>query len=748
MKRSTLIQLFWVVLCVAGLAWLGAHTGLASSEPWAIPVVLLFFFFVYEFDVKLKGIGNLNLDHAIAFPAVVILHNPLVVGLLAGAAVVMSRVHRRGLRRIRLLTVWGALLVAAAISLGGLFYLRWGQGPPGRSLTAFLLLVAAMAATTALNWLGFLLGDPPLKRDGLKGRLWNPFLKNLLWVLLSSPFVALVVGASWEHRHFYALLGGLTLLVLIWAMRLYARLEDRNKALIGATGRQEFLQQLSLASAASLEDEAFLRRFMEGLRDFVNWERDLMLVHPPGASAGQLMVSSTAPPDDGDAARESLLAMLVDPALRHPALKREDEFVPILMAGATNQITLAMATTELAFAVMVVERGNGNGGFTEGDVSFLDLSLAQIARHVQDDILKKQLLATNRKLVRQTDYLSQILQISNLLKVHLDVHTILEKVAQGIRTGMGFGSVLISIYDQDARCFERTAQAGMDDRWDAIRAVKPPAKDILDLLQEKYRIGNCYFIGHGEATATPYDILPLKARSTVEPGGWDPMDTLIIPLRDKDERLLGIISLDEPKDGKMPMIETLRALEVLANQTVNALESARIHARTRRQAVMDGLTGLFNHGYFQESLALQAREHVESGQPYTVLMIDLDNFKEVNDTFGHLAGDEVLKAVANSLNACIRKEDIAARYGGEEFAVLLPRCAKDQADVIAERIRSTVAEIDVRVDSVENPIRVTLSVGLASFPSEGGDHQNILEKADHALYIAKRQGKNRVCQAR
>jgi diguanylate cyclase (GGDEF)-like protein len=226
------------------------------------------------------------------------------------------------------------------------------------------------------------------------------------------------------------------------------------------------------------------------------------------------------------------------------------------------------------------------------------------------------------------------------------------------------------------------------------------------------------------------------------------MDTLLIPLRDKDDRLLGIISVDEPKDGKMPTVETLRALEVLANQTVNALESARIHARTRRQAVMDGLTGLFNHGYFQESLALQAREHVESGQPYTLLMIDLDNFKEINDTFGHLAGDEVLKAVANTLNACIRKEDIAARYGGEEFAVLLPRCPKDQADVIAERIRSTVSEMDVKVESVEGSIHVTLSVGLASFPSEGGDHQRILEKADHALYIAKRQGKNRVCQAR
>jgi len=748
MKRTTLVQLIWIALCASGLVWLASRTGIASLNHWCVPVILLFFFFVYEYDIRLKGIGNLNLDHVIAFPAVVILQNPLAVGLLAGAGLIASRVYRKGLKGIQLLTLWGAVLVATAISLGCYFYLSLSPRPPGDALEPFLLLLLAMAVMTVLNWLGFLLGSPPVRRDGLGALLWKPFLNNMLWVVLSSPFVALVVGASWEQRYLYTLLGALTLFVLIWAMRLYARLEDRNKALIGATGRQEFLQQLSLAGAGSLEDEPFLRRLMEGLRDFVHWDRDLMLVHPPGGGSGPVLISSTGGADDKDAARDSLMAMLVDPALRKPALKRDGQFVPILMADAASQITVAMATTELAFAVLVVERANSNGEFSDGDASFLDLSLAQIARHVQDDILKKQLLATNRKLVRQTDYLSQILQISNLLKVHLDVHTILEKVAQGIRTGMGFGCVLISIYDQDGRCFERTAQAGMDERWEAIRAVKPPDKDILELLQEKYRMGNCYFISHKEARTTPYDILPLNQESRKGPDGWDPMDTLLIPLRDKDDRLLGIISVDEPKDGKMPTVETLRALEVLANQTVNALESARIHARTRRQAVMDGLTGLFNHGYFQESLALQAREHVESGQPYTLLMIDLDNFKEINDTFGHLAGDEVLKAVANTLNACIRKEDIAARYGGEEFAVLLPRCPKDQADVIAERIRSTVSEMDVKVESVEGSIHVTLSVGLASFPSEGGDHQRILEKADHALYIAKRQGKNRVCQAR
>ncbi len=228
---------------------------------------------------------------------------------------------------------------------------------------------------------------------------------------------------------------------------------------------------------------------------------------------------------------------------------------------------------------------------------------------------------------------------------------------------------------------------------------------------------------------------------------WDPMDMLLVPLVDKDERLLGIISVDEPMDGKVPSMETLRALEILANQTVHALESAQIHAHIKRQAVIDGLTGLHNHGYFQETLAIRARELAEGHQPYAVLMMDLDGFKAVNDTYGHLAGDAMLRSVADALAASIRKEDVAARYGGEEFAVFLPHRTADQARLVAERIRSAVDQIRAMVPGFARPIRVTLSVGLAAFPEHGSDHHEILEKADLALYQAKREGKNRVWQA-
>ena len=748
MRREPVWQVFWIVACGAILMGLGGREHLALDNIWPLPFLLAFFFIVYEFDVRVPGVGHLNLDHVVAFPAAALFHSPFLVGVLAASGLMASRVYRKGWRAFNLINTFSSLLVGASLALGALVFLR---GPaPGRlwELLDFLWLVVAMTVALAANWFGFItthLAD------------WNPrqitkaglsFAQNLRWLVLSSPFVALVVDVTRDRRYVYMVLGSLTLLVVIWSLRISSRLEEKNEALARASGRQEFLQQLTLTDAATLQSRAFLSSFLKGLSEFVAWDRSILMVFPPGGDAEEpLLLSLEGLPENLGTVRQRLQAMVDDPSLKKPHSSEGLKFTPLLMEEPGRQAVVSMATSELVFGILVVERAKAAEPFGEGDVQYLEMALGEVARYVQDDILKRQLMTTNRKLLKQTGYLSEILQISNLLRVHLDVQTILERVAKGIQSGMGFQTVLISLYRQDQHCFERIAQAGLDERWEAIQAQRPPEQDILELLEEKFRVGNCYFVGHADVRITPYDILPLNPKMPREPGDWDPMDMLVIPLRGKDDSLLGIISVDEPADGKVPSLETINALEILGNQTVNALESAQIHAQTRRQAVMDGLTHLYNHGYFQETLASMTREHAEAGLPYTVLMMDLDNFKDVNDTHGHLTGDEVLKAVAAVLDSHTRKEDIAARYGGEEFAVLLPRCGPAAALVIAERVRSAVEGVGVYPPRGGKTVGVTLSIGLASYPEDGKDHHEILERADHALYLAKRAGKNRVCLA-
>ncbi len=736
----------FIALAALALVVLCWTLGLEGQALWTIPIVAFFFFLAFHWDVKLRPNISMSANQVIALPAVVLLQSPALTGLLSGIGVLASRTLRKGVKGLRPVNLFDGLSIAVSTTAGGWLLLHLTRDLPGDSLMWFPYLALAMALSSVVNLVGFALDRVAVGTEISLAFLGRVSLQTALWILLCLPFVGLVVSEIIKGNGLEVVLAGLPLVVIVWALHLNAGLEEKNLALVLASRRQEFLQQLTMTSAGSLENEGFLLDLLRGLRQFVPWDRELLLILPMPSMDEPMLFTLGELPQDPHGVKDSLVSLIADPTVKRPRLTTGPAVKPILGPGAESQLVLSLATSEIAFGILVIERTTDTP-FREEEVKFLELAFGQIAQHVQDEILKKQLLLTNRKLLHQTDYLSQILYISNLLKVHLDVQGILERVAQGIRSGIGFHTVLISLYHEEHGFFERLAQAGVDDRWDEIRAVQPPAQDILVLLRDKYRVGNCFLIRHTEEVQSPYDILPVNPRVPQEPDDWDPMDMLIVPLYDKDERLLGIISVDEPSDGKVPSMETLRALEVLANQTVHALESAQVHQHIKRQAVIDGLTGLYNHGYFQESLALKARELSDVHKPYTVLMMDLDNFKEVNDTHGHLVGDDVLRAVSETLATCIRKEDVAARYGGEEFAVFLPDCTVEQSRPIAERIRSTVDQIRVPLGTSARPIRVTISLGGAGFPQNGRDHHEVLLHADTALYQAKRQGKNRVVLA-
>jgi diguanylate cyclase (GGDEF)-like protein len=156
----------------------------------------------------------------------------------------------------------------------------------------------------------------------------------------------------------------------------------------------------------------------------------------------------------------------------------------------------------------------------------------------------------------------------------------------------------------------------------------------------------------------------------------------------------------------------------------------------------DSLTGLFNRKHLMEKLDLELGRSARYHRDFTLLMIDIDHFKRYNDTYGHLAGDEVLRRMGAILKNSIRKSDYAARYGGEEFIVLLPETAAPAGVQMAERIRLQMAEKEMGSD--ESPTRVTISGGVASYPDYGEDAETVIRNADAALYEAKRRGRNQI----
>lgn len=183
-------------------------------------------------------------------------------------------------------------------------------------------------------------------------------------------------------------------------------------------------------------------------------------------------------------------------------------------------------------------------------------------------------------------------------------------------------------------------------------------------------------------------------------------------------------------------------LKVLANQIAVSIDNARMYQAVESLATTDGLTGLYNRRTFQQRIE-EMRERAErQSRTLALILCDIDHFKKINDTRGHLVGDEVLRQVGKLLYETVRKVDVAARYGGEEFAILLEATEEEGARLLAERIRQEAEKLSLQ--SAKGPFSCTLSFGVATFPGDGVTTLDLIAHADAALYAAKHQGRNRV----
>ena len=211
---------------------------------------------------------------------------------------------------------------------------------------------------------------------------------------------------------------------------------------------------------------------------------------------------------------------------------------------------------------------------------------------------------------------------------------------------------------------------------------------------------------------------------------------LCVPLIAKGETI-GVINISNKKNDKLFNQKDLEFMTSLSNQAAIAIDNAKLY----ELATKDGLTKLYISRHFYTLLENEIRRCSRYKHKMSLLMLDIDNFKHINDTYGHLIGDQILRELSNEISQTVRKIDIPARYGGEEFIVILPETTKEDAVIIAERLRINISKIKVKAKE-DTYISPTTSIGVCQYPMDGEEAKTLINSADTALYHSKHNGKN------
>ena len=319
---------------------------------------------------------------------------------------------------------------------------------------------------------------------------------------------------------------------------------------------------------------------------------------------------------------------------------------------------------------------------------------------------------------RRSSHLALLNELGQKAASVLNPKELLSSICTQVRTAFGRDMVRIEVVDTAGGDLVVEAEAGYGE----------------ELLGRR--------IGHDEGLsgAAAKGNAPVVANSVLRDRRYIALhpgvrSALSLPMRYRDS-LLGILSLESLREHNFPQQDVL-TLQTLADQLAVALHNARAYQTAVEQSITDGLTGLKTHRYFMEELDSEWRRSTRAGRRFSLIMMDLDGFKQVNDRQGHLEGDKVLAAVARLLDARSRQSNVAARYGGDEFAILLPEATTEQAEILAERLRAAV-----EADAFLRAHGTTASFGIATFPDHGPTQEEILRFADSGMYLAKHHNGN------
>jgi diguanylate cyclase (GGDEF)-like protein/putative nucleotidyltransferase with HDIG domain len=385
---------------------------------------------------------------------------------------------------------------------------------------------------------------------------------------------------------------------------------------------------------------------------------------------------------------------------------------PLRQVGSMCAVPLVLY--DRAVGVMMVHSPK-EGVFDEGHQELLRV----LANEASIAIENARLFTEEQKKSR---HLTLINNVSSHAITTLNPVEMLEKIATEIENSLAYDHIGIATLDYSTKELVVQAEAG------ARKEARGRRIEIGEgIVGQVGRSGQMAMVREANAL-TPKMVLAGSVASIALPVIYA-------------EQLLGVLYVESSKPCEFPEQEIL-LLRTLADLFAGALHNALTFQKAQEQAITDGLTGVKTHRFLMEALSAEWKRSTRANRPFALVLMDLDRFKFVNDFYGHLEGDVILRRVGHILEQNCRRSDVVARYGGDEFVILMPETSMEQARQLANKLRTWVAS-----DPLLRDKNITASFGIAGFPIHGSTPQELLQVADSSMYLSKHQGGNSVSSA-
>jgi diguanylate cyclase (GGDEF)-like protein/putative nucleotidyltransferase with HDIG domain len=505
-----------------------------------------------------------------------------------------------------------------------------------------------------------------------------------------------------------------------WVGRLHARRKMAQQR-PRRSDELHILNEIGRALSSTLELDLLLERIYAEMRRLVDVSSFVIASHDTKTDQIRFEIEVT----DGERLpRRSRPAgnHLVEYVLRtrQPLLIRErftEEtqrlgIEPLRQVGSMCAVPLVLY--DRAVGVMMVHSPK-EGVFDEGHQELLRV----LANEASIAIENARLFTEEQKKSR---HLTLINNVSSHAITTLNPVEMLEKIATEIENSLAYDHIGIATLDYSTKELVVQAEAG------ARKEARGRRIEIGEgIVGQVGRSGQMAMVREANAL-TPKMVLAGSVASIALPVIYA-------------EQLLGVLYVESSKPCEFPEQEIL-LLRTLADLFAGALHNALTFQKAQEQAITDGLTGVKTHRFLMEALSAEWKRSTRANRPFALVLMDLDRFKFVNDFYGHLEGDVILRRVGHILEQNCRRSDVVARYGGDEFVILMPETSMEQARQLANKLRTWVAS-----DPLLRDKNITASFGIAGFPIHGSTPQELLQVADSSMYLSKHQGGNSVSSA-